>query len=605
MSGSSSFDEKTYALDHGYKANTFATVNSSSVAEEAGRPHFFIGESSGHGSFVGEQGGNGAQVTIQDVWGAPVEGKNPLGYSVGWWSALFLNITMLIGTGIFSFPSSLLRSLGSVGLTLVYWPIGLFISLAGISVYLEFTAYFPSRSGAEVVYLEQAYRKLRFFFPVAFAVQTVILSFVSSNAIVVAEYIFKMTDHTPSDWESKGVGIAALTIIILPVFLSTNISLRLSNILGTTKIITLIIIIIPGLVALGGHFKVVPDPTANFRNAFEGTTNNGYSLSNALVNIIFSYGGYTNSFNVVNEIKNPIRTIKYTANTAVIFVAVLYLLTNIAYFAVLTQEEIKGSTQVTATLFWEKLWGSKVSKGLTILPVLSASSNILNTIVGHSRMIREIGRQGVLPYPKFWATTWPIGTPTGALSAIWFVTLIVIVAVPAGNAFNFIVALQNYPSSFFLALMTLGLFIVRGDRRRLNLPRPEYRSYTIVVLFFLTANTFLIIMPWVPPTGGINNSSFGFFYAASSLTGLGIVFLCGFYYVVWSKFLPKWKGYKLRQTVITLSDGALTHKMVKVRNEDVDAWDATHDPSGRSLNEDEDVVEVKEETLGDLKEQRE
>lgn len=83
------------------------------------------------------------------------------------------------------------------------------------------------------------------------------------------------------------------------------------------------------------------------------------------------------------------------------------------------------------------------------------------------------------------------------------------------------------------------------------------------------------------------------------------MFLCGFYYLVWSKLLPKWKAYKLRQAVITLSDGALTHKMVKVKNEDVDAWDATHDPSGRSLNDDEDVVEVKEETLGDLKEQRE
>lgn len=46
-------------------------------------------------------------MTIQDVWGAPVEGKNPLGYSVGWWSALFLNITMLIGTGIFSFREPL------------------------------------------------------------------------------------------------------------------------------------------------------------------------------------------------------------------------------------------------------------------------------------------------------------------------------------------------------------------------------------------------------------------------------------------------------------------------------------------------------------------
>lgn len=103
MSGGSSLDEKTSSLDHGYKASTLAIVNSSSAAEKAGRPHFFIEESSSHGAFVGEQGGNGAQVTIQDVWGAPVESKNPLGYSVGWWSALFLNITMLIGTGIFSF----------------------------------------------------------------------------------------------------------------------------------------------------------------------------------------------------------------------------------------------------------------------------------------------------------------------------------------------------------------------------------------------------------------------------------------------------------------------------------------------------------------------
>ena len=64
-----------------------------------------------------------------------------------------------------------------------YWVIGLLISLAGISVYLEFASYFPSRSGSEVVYLEQAYAKPKYFFPIAFAVQTVILSFVSSNVI--------------------------------------------------------------------------------------------------------------------------------------------------------------------------------------------------------------------------------------------------------------------------------------------------------------------------------------------------------------------------------------------------------------------------------------
>lgn len=111
--------------------------------------------------------------------------------------------------------SSLLRNLGSVGLALIYWVIGWLISLAGISTYLEFAAYFPSRSGGDVVYLEQAYPRPKFFFPIAFAVQTVVLSFVSSNVIVVSQYIFRMTDITPTDWQFKGVGVAALTIITL------------------------------------------------------------------------------------------------------------------------------------------------------------------------------------------------------------------------------------------------------------------------------------------------------------------------------------------------------------------------------------------------------
>lgn len=58
---------------------------------------------------------------------------------------------------------------------------------------------------------------------------------------------------------------------------------------------------ITGLVVLGGHTKV-QDPTANFRNPFEGKTT-GYGLTNSLVKIIFSYAGYENAFNIVNEIQ--------------------------------------------------------------------------------------------------------------------------------------------------------------------------------------------------------------------------------------------------------------------------------------------------------------
>lgn len=78
---------------------------------------------------------------------------------------------------------SILNATGSVGLALIYWFIGFIMAIAGFCVYLEFASYFPSRSGAEVVYLEQAYPRPKHFFPIAYAVQSVVLSFSSSNAI--------------------------------------------------------------------------------------------------------------------------------------------------------------------------------------------------------------------------------------------------------------------------------------------------------------------------------------------------------------------------------------------------------------------------------------
>lgn len=93
---------------------------------------------------------------------------------------------------------------------------------------------------------------------------------------------------------------------------------------------------IPGFVVLGGGTKIA-DPDANFRDPFAGTTSNGFNLANALVNalvnITFSYQGYENAFNVMGEVKNPIRTIKRSAPLSLCLVAVLYILCNVAYFA--------------------------------------------------------------------------------------------------------------------------------------------------------------------------------------------------------------------------------------------------------------------------------
>lgn len=60
---------------------------------------------------------------------------------------------------------------------------------------------------------------------------------------------------------------------------------------------------ITGLVVLGGNTSV-KNPTLNFKNAFSGSSEaTVYGATNALIDIVFSYSGYTNAFNVVNEVK--------------------------------------------------------------------------------------------------------------------------------------------------------------------------------------------------------------------------------------------------------------------------------------------------------------
>ena len=48
------------------------------------------------------QGGNNSLPSYQEATGAPVETHSPLGYSVGPITVIFLNISMMVGTGVYS-----------------------------------------------------------------------------------------------------------------------------------------------------------------------------------------------------------------------------------------------------------------------------------------------------------------------------------------------------------------------------------------------------------------------------------------------------------------------------------------------------------------------
>jgi amino acid transporter len=184
---------------------------------------------------------------------------------------------------------------------------------------------------------------------------------------------------------------------------------------------------------------------------------------------------------------------------------------------------LKTSKQLAASLFFTAVFGSKnSSRALNFLIALSAFGNIISVIIGSSRIIRECGRQGVLPYPRVWASTKPFGTPLAPYGLKWGLTLLMILAPPAGDAFNFIVDLHSYPSNLLLFITTFGLLLIRRRRARLGIERTEFRVWYAAIAFSLAVNVFLLVMPWYPPPAGRYGGDVSFWYATYCAVGLGM-----------------------------------------------------------------------------------
>lgn len=201
------------------------------------------------------------------------------------------SVGRIIGTGIFSTPSSVTSSVGSVGAALLLWVLGFLLAGAGLCVWLEMGCMIP-RSGGEKVYLEAVYRQPKLLITVVFAVQAVALGFSASGCVVFASYIWVAAGKEASEWEERGVAIAVIVFITLLHTFLPNWGVRGMNLLGVYKVVLLVFIVVTGWVVLSGRVASVPNPHASFHNAFEGsaTSSNPYAI--ALYKVLNSFAGY-------------------------------------------------------------------------------------------------------------------------------------------------------------------------------------------------------------------------------------------------------------------------------------------------------------------------
>ncbi|KAJ5744653.1 hypothetical protein N7533_009523 [Penicillium manginii] len=443
---------------------------------------------------------------------------------IGLLGAISLIVNKIIGAGIFSTPTSIFKLSGSPGLSLVLWVIAGIISTCGAMVLLEFGSGIP-RSGETS----------------------------ASNAITASSYILKAASVASTTWKLRGLAISAVSFAVGIHTVAPRVGRGLQDILSIVKLFTLFFIVCTGFAALGGHLRVPKPDNLSLSSSFRGTSSSGYNIGTALLDAIFSFQGYDNLNAVLSEVKNPQRTLRIALPTAMSLVTVLYVLANIAYFAGVSREDFLGSDlTIAATLFNNVFGHSAASKALPALVAISAIGHLLGVAFTVSRVLQELAKDGVTPFPNIVMQNRPFKTPISALAIHLGVSIVFICAPPAGAAFDFVVGLGTYPTVFLLTFVTIGLIKLRLSKDEDF--QSHFRVPWVILGFYLASNIFLLVMPFVPPSNGKGNTSLP--YYLSPVVALAILSVGVIYYTIRFVLLPWAFGYELEPVVVDLSDGS-------------------------------------------------
>ncbi|KAF2682293.1 hypothetical protein K458DRAFT_444352 [Lentithecium fluviatile CBS 122367] len=480
-----------------------------------------------------------------------------LGRTITWPSAYILVISRVIGSGIFATPGVIVKSVGSVGLSLTLWVVGAIIAACGLAVSLEYGCMLP-RSGGEKVYLEFTYRKPRFLVSTLVAVQAVLLGFTASNCIVFAQYTLFAFNIEATDFLRKSLAVGLLTAITIihGCFLKTGI--RIQNFLGWIKVGLVIFMIFAGLFVVIFKPKDANGQRSHFPKGEDLWKDTEWSwgvISTTLFKVFYSYAGLSNVNNVLNEVKNPIRTLKSVSITALATACILYLLVNMAYFIVVPLDEIRESRELIAALFFERSFDPRL--GRTILPLavaLSGAGNVMVVTFALARLNQEIARQGFLPFSKFLASSKPFNAPMGGLIVHYIPSLLVITLPPSSDVYSFILEVEGYPGQVFGLAISIGLLWLRYKRPDLKRP---FKAWRAAVVFRIGLSLALLAAPFFPPREGTSTGHI--WYAMYAVVGISIIVFGVVYWYFWTRFIPRLKGYRLEEASSVLDDGTTTY----------------------------------------------
>jgi len=275
----------------------------------------------------------------------------------------------MIGTGIFFFVSEVAVRLPSRAAILTAWTVGAAVASCGALCLAELAAAYPETGGI-YVFLRRAYGPLVGFL---YSWAKFLIMRVGTFAILSVAFAKFCADFlglgsgTPA-WVEKAIAIGAIVVLTAVNIVGVRAGAMVQNILTAAKVFCLV-----AIVGVGAAFAM--GLLESHTVAIEPAEHRDGSLillfGAALIPIMWTFGGWDESPFVAEEVRNPERNLPLSILGGLWTVALLFVMVNAAYLAILSTSEMAGSGGVTATAAMERALGPGGRKILSLALMMS------------------------------------------------------------------------------------------------------------------------------------------------------------------------------------------------------------------------------------------
>ncbi|KAF5293135.1 hypothetical protein FQA39_LY13745 [Lamprigera yunnana] len=385
----------------------------------------------------------------------------------------------IIGSGIFVAPAGVFQSTESVGVSIIVWTLSGAFSTLGALCYAELGTSI-TRSGGDYAYIYAAFGPLAGFLRLWVALFIIRPTTQTIVALTFAEYAAKpfFPNCPPPDSAVRILAAVCLCLLTAINCISVRWAMRIQVVFTYAKLFALAAIIVTGFYFICGG------KTEHFHNSFEGKFG-AVDLALAFYSGLFAFGGWNFLNFVTEELQDPYKNLPRAIWIALPTVTIVYVLANVAYFAILTKDEMLSSPAVAVT------FGSKtIGSAYWLVPIfvaLSTFGGVNGILFTSARLFLTGSQEGHLP-SLFSFIHVKRMTPVPSLIFTCITSLIML-------SVSDIFILINYYSQilwFSVAASIAGMLWLR--RKQPDIQRPIKVNIVIPVLFILCC-LFLVAFP--------------------------------------------------------------------------------------------------------------